>query len=234
MMMGRVVARVLGLTPTNGLWSVVRGPVLRRSAVGLVGCALLLAGCASTPTVGAADAPAGPKPPVSVTAGTSQAAPTGSVTRPPDPLAPTPLAPSGTSATIKAPQTAFMAPATYPDGLTLAVRTIDQATETGQGRGVFPGAPTTSFGLHLTNGTAAALDLSHSVVAAAYGRPPRVAQASYAGASQDFAGTLAAGASADAAYIFSIPTSELANVYLTVDIGGQHAAAIFTGPATSR
>jgi len=145
-----------------------------------------------------------------------------------------PLAPSETSATIKAPQAAFTAPATYPDGLTLAVRTIDQATETGQGRGVFPGAPTTSFALHLTNGTTAALDLSRSVVAAAYGSPRRVAPASYAGASQDFAGTLAAGESADATYIFSIPTGELGNVYLTVNIGGQHAAATFTGKATSR
>ncbi|WP_411285466.1 hypothetical protein [Lapillicoccus sp.] len=145
-----------------------------------------------------------------------------------------PIAPSETSATIKAPEAAFTAPATYPDGLTLAVRTIDQATETGQGRGVFPGAPTTSFALHLTNGTTAAVDLSRSVVAAAYGSPRRVAQASYAGASQDFAGTLTAGESADAIYIFSIPTGELGNVYLTVNIGGQHAAATFAGRATSR
>jgi hypothetical protein len=129
---------------------------------------------------------------------------------------------------------AFSAPAIYPDGLTLTVQTIKQGTENGQGRGIFPGSPTTSFALHLTNGTAGSIDLARSVVTVTYGNPARVAQASYASGAQDLTGTLTRGQSADAVYVFSIPPGQLDNVKLTVDIGGAHAAALFSGSAKGR
>ncbi len=120
----------------------------------------------------------------------------------------------------------------YPDGVVVKISRIAQSTESGSGPGVFPGRPNTTMSLQLKNGTSGPLDLTQVVVSARYGKPARLAPAVYNGPSaKDFAGTLAAGETASASYVFSVPPSSLNNVVVSVDFDAIHGSAVFKGAA---
>ena len=112
--------------------------------------------------------------------------------------------------TISAPPALFTEKLRYVDGTTLQVTSIKQGKVSGQGPGVFPGQPITTFGLRLTNGAKKAVGLNQVVVTATYGSPQRVAMPVYSTSAHDFAGNAIPGASANATYAFSIPTTDLA------------------------
>lgn len=126
----------------------------------------------------------------------------------------------------------FTTPVTYTDGLGLRIAKMTQGKVSGQGPGVFPGRTVTDFYLTLANHTKKALPLDVVVVTVTYGSPARLAHLVYNPNSVDFTGPLAAGQSAKAVYGFSIPTADLGNVTMTVDLDGVHQLAVFKGKVT--
>ena len=123
----------------------------------------------------------------------------------------------------------FTEPVVFADGLALAVTSVEQGTVAGQGPGVSSGAPMTKVGLELTNGTAREVRLTAVVVTMTYGQPRRIAAAVYVEGVADFAGTAKPGAKSRAVYAFTVPTSELGEVVMSVDLDGVHALATFQG-----
>lgn len=165
--------------------------------------------------------------------------PTGTVSRPADPLvtasaAPVKRAGGALKPSISAKAGSFLPTqgVSYPDGIELTVTATTQAVESGRGPGMFPGRPLTEISLKLTNKGAAAIDLDQVVVTTTYGSPARLASPVYNDPrAVDFHGRVAAGASAVAVYVFSVPTPDLSRVTSVVDFDGLHAAATFTGAA---
>lgn len=123
----------------------------------------------------------------------------------------------------------FTKPVTYTDGLRIKVTKVTQGVMTGHGPGVYPGRPTTTFTLALTNGTSAPLTIGVVVVTVTYGSPARVAHHVYDDRSVDFGGVVKPGASTEGVYGFSIPAAGRGDVTMTVDIDGRHHLAIFHG-----
>lgn len=159
--------------------------------------------------------------------------PTGTATRPPDPLAkslPT-LKRSGSTAATKVPAAVepFDKAVSYPDGVKLKIVSIKQAKTSGKGPGVFVGSPLTQIDVELTNTSSAEVKLDQVVVAMLYGSPQKLASAVYEDGAVDLSGVVAKGQSAKARYMFSVPTNQLTSVTLTVDFDGKHAAATFKG-----
>lgn len=172
--------------------------------------------------------PAPPKEPVET--------PKTKLPRPSDPLAPNTMAPVIRGGTrphpaLTARPEPFAKPVTYPDGLQLRVTGITQGMVTAQGPGSFPGQPTTTFSVTLTNRSKKPVTLNQVVATATYGMPARLARPVYDAASQDFGGTVRPGASARAVYAFSIPSGDLGRVTVIVDFDGTHTAATFRGAA---
>lgn len=210
--------------------------------------ALGCAGCTSSASDASPNATASPMtnsasatkagPPATSTSGPTHI-PTGTVSRPVDPLAtvsPTPVKRAGVtprpSISAKSGSFASNQGVIYPDGIELTVAGITQAVETGEGQGTFPGRPLTEISVKLTNKGVAAINLNEVVVTATYGSPARLASPVYNDPNAvDFHGTVASGASASAVYVFSIPTPELSRVTTVVDFDGLHAAATFIGAA---
>ena len=164
--------------------------------------------------------------------------PSGKATRPPDPLAtdvPALKRPGAKPADqrVTSPSAAFTGQVRYSDGVTLEVLSISQGTSAGKGPGVFVGSPRTAFTIRVTNGTSRALALDGVVVSLRYGTPQRMASPVYEDAARDLAGTVGAGKSATAIYMFSVPTKELTKVTMSVDFDGTHAAAVFRGSVKS-
>jgi len=162
------------------------------------------------------------------------------VTRAADPLAPVSIAPArragGTASpavpavpVVPARVGSFTEPVVFADGLALAVTSVEQGTVAGQGPGVSSGAPMTKVGLELTNGTAREVRLTGVVVTMTYGQPRRIAAPVYVEGVADFAGTVKPGAKSRAVYAFTVPTSELGEVVMSVDLDGVHALATFQG-----
>jgi hypothetical protein len=207
---------------------------------GLAGCASSSADAAAGAAAGAPAAVAAAKAPGSTpatrasTSATGTPDPTGTAKPPPDQLAaalPSVVRPTkaGQPARIKASAAPFTGTVAFGDGVRVKVTSVKQGASTGQGPGVFSGAPRTAVGVQIVNGTKQSLDLSRVVVTMTYGTPKRVASPVYEVGAVDFAGILAAGASANATYMYSIPTGSLSNVTMAVDFDGGHAAATFTG-----
>lgn len=132
---------------------------------------------------------------------------------------------------ISAPHAPFTKAVRYVDGTTLQVTSIKQGKVAGKGPGVFPGQPTTTFALRLTNGAKKQLSLNQVVVTATYGSPKRVASPVYDASAHDFTGRAVPGASAKATYTFSIPTADLGSVVMFVDFDSVHVSGTFTGSA---
>lgn len=154
----------------------------------------------------------------------------------PDPVAPQSLAPvtrDGRDAGPRVPAVAgglsASKPVTYPDGVSVTVERIRRGSETGEGPGEFPGRPYTALVLSLTNGSTTAIDLNQVVVTATYGTPPRIAAPVYEAEAVDFSGTVPAGGTATATYLFAIPPQGTARVAVAVDFDGTHVAAGFSG-----
>lgn len=220
--------------------AMARGAMARGSMmVGALGLVLLTSACA-----GAVAGVAGTTSPSTTTGGSSIiAGPTSDVTekpttivpRPVDPLAGTyvPVKRNGKAAapTISAASGSFTKPVRYTDGTTVQVTSIRQGTVSGNGPGVFPGQPTTTVVLRLTNGASQAISLNQVVVTARYGNPQRVASPVYDASASDFGGTAAPGAAISATYVFSVPTAHLGGVVMIVDIDGVHVPATFAGAA---
>ena len=208
--------------------------------VGVLALVLLTSACAgsrvnagATP-VGGAAATTGPKATASPTSDVTEK-PTAIVPKPADALLGkyVPVRRNGKTPapTISAPPAPFTKPVRYVDGTTLQVTSITQSTVSGQGPGVFPGQPITTFGLRLTNGGKKAIGLNQVVVTATYGNPKRVASPVYDVAAHDFGGTAVPGASVNATYAFSIPTANLGGVVMFVDFDAVHVSATFAGAA---
>lgn len=123
----------------------------------------------------------------------------------------------------------FSSPVTYQDGLAVAVTKTTHDIVTATGAGAMTGSPTSTFAVTFTNGAQAPVDLAAVVVEAHYGPGRQLAAPVYADNVQDFTGLLAAHGSSTAAYTFSIPSTALKDVTLSVDFDGVHVPAVFTG-----
>jgi hypothetical protein len=125
----------------------------------------------------------------------------------------------------------FTAPATYPDGVRLVVSRATKGIEQGHGPGVHDGREYVRFEIRLTNGTSTRLELNQVVVTTFYGQSRQLAPPVYTEGTgaRDFAGTVAAGGSADAVYAFAVPSTELRDVTMVVDFDGTHASAVYRG-----
>ncbi|MFZ1286061.1 MAG: hypothetical protein WAR57_03360 [Candidatus Phosphoribacter sp.] len=136
--------------------------------------------------------------------------------------------------TVVAAEGAFNRPASYPDGVVLAILTAVRAVEEGAGAGAFPGRELVILELELRNGSAEPINLDQVVITAFYGQSRQLAAPVYAATTQvrDFSGTVAAGATATARYAFAIPTSELSAVTMVVDFDDRHGSATFSGSVT--
>lgn len=163
----------------------------------------------------------------------SPSMPGGTATRPANPLAGhyVPVMRNGKRPhpTISAGRQPFSKAVTYSDGLALRTGNIVHGVETGYGPGVFHGSPTTQLSVTMTNHTKKVIDLQQVVVQMVYGSTARVSPPVYNDAAADFSGVLKPGQSQTAKYVFSVPTSDLGDVTMTVDMDSVHAAAVFTG-----
>ncbi len=116
--------------------------------------------------------------------------------------------------------------ARWDDDVTLRVTRVTSSTASGRGPGSLNGAPLSTLALTVTNGSTRTLDLSRVVLSMPYGSGSRrLAQQVYTDRSQDFSGTVAKDATAEATYAFSIPTKQRSTADLVVDLDGRHALA---------
>jgi hypothetical protein len=128
----------------------------------------------------------------------------------------------------------FTAPASWADGASVRLTEAHHQVSSGQGPGALVGQPEAVLSLSLTNGSSAPLDVSGVVVQAVYGFRDKVASPLYDGSTLDFSGTVAPGATATAVYAFAIPTDQLGDVRLTVDLDGHHFPVVFAGVVPAR
>ncbi|MGY1815621.1 hypothetical protein [Blastococcus sp. SYSU D00820] len=131
--------------------------------------------------------------------------------------------------TVTAAPAPFTAPASWSDGATVRLVEARQQVTAGSGPGELAGQPQTVFRLELVNGSAGPLVLDSVVVTATYGADDVAAGPLYDRETADFGGTLAAGQTAAAVYSFAIPSDQLGDVTLSVDVDGRHFPAVFTG-----
>jgi hypothetical protein len=198
----------------------------------LVCAMLLVVGCASSDggQAGALNQPpptSGHTPPVNT--------PPVSTPQIVDPVAPpfTPVMRNGVAPrpSIRADRVPFTKPARYPDHVTLRILSIDQDVTSGHGPGEIPGRPLTTMRIRFANGSTKPVNLNEVVVTVVYGADRRLAAPVYQDNAADFHSTIAPGGSTLATYAFSVPTSDLGNVTMTVDFDELHAAATFVGAA---
>lgn len=131
--------------------------------------------------------------------------------------------------TLVARSVSFTQHATFADGVSLEVNKIRHGVKSAQGPRTFSGLPTTAVMLTFVNGSKSAINLNQVVVQMTYGTPARVALAVYGNGASDFSGTVAAGKTDRATYIFSIPTNDLPAATMSADFDAVHRAASFTG-----
>lgn len=117
----------------------------------------------------------------------------------------------------------------YSDGIKLKITHVAARTETGEGVGARPGDPVSVFTVRITNNSAASLDLNQVVVNLDFDNGRMQAQPVYSDGTNDFSGSVASHSSMTTSYAFTIPTTDLGAVAMTVDFDGRHAAATFTG-----
>jgi hypothetical protein len=196
--------------------------------------AFTAAGCSSSSS-GGNHTGAGPTPTTSVTTTPTSSRHNGGHSSPP-------ISPPVSSATSPAaapvpkshsasPQP-FTKPVAYPSGLKVAVFDIVQGKDTQTGPGAATGKPTTTFTLHFHNGTAKPVALEQVVINVTYGAKHAVAQRLYdSSKDQDFDAIVKPGGSALARYEFSIPTSQLGHVQLTMTFDSAYSVAVFNGSA---
>jgi hypothetical protein len=130
---------------------------------------------------------------------------------------------------IRAHRAPFSGQVRYPDHVTLRILSIAQSVTTGHGPGEIPGRPLTTMRIRFANGSAKPVNMNEVVVTVVYGADRRLASPVYQADAADFHSTVAPGGSTVATYAFSVPTSDLGDVTMTVDFDGLHAAATFSG-----
>jgi hypothetical protein len=202
-------------------------------AAAVLSLAVLTAGCGSTPS----DADGTRTDTLAAAAGSEDSPAAGAGSPALDPLAPTtyrPVVRDGKQArpnvVARGGRFSADAPVIYPDGIVVRVDRVSRSVEQGEGVGVFPGRPLTAFHVTFENGSAGAVDLSQTVVTTTYGVRPRVASPVYTHPeAQDFSGTVAPGATAQATYVFAVPPGQARTVRTMVDFDAAHAAATLTG-----
>lgn len=191
---------------------------------------LLVRGGAGTSR--AATQAAGGTAPATSTAAGSAAGPSGSpVTVPPPLPTPTPTGPTAEATDLPPalPPVPLSAAASQSNGVVATVPRIEgiQGTATGPGNVAGPAVRVT---VRLQNGTGAALSLGGVAVNLYYGADRTPASPLDDPSERPFDGMLAAGASADGVYVFTVPAG--ARDAVTVEVGYQAGAPLllFTGP----
>lgn len=123
------------------------------------------------------------------------------------------------------------APVSYDDGVRVSIDDVSFASETAQGPGSFPDREYARVTITIANDSADAIDLGTSVLTLIDESGATAVRVYAAEANAiDFAGTLAAGETASAAYAFAIPADARDEVTLVVDFDGDHSSAVFRGP----
>lgn len=123
------------------------------------------------------------------------------------------------------------APVSYDDGVRVSIDDVSFASETAQGPGSFPDREYARVTITIANESADAIDLGTSVLTLIDESGATAVRVYAAEANAiDFAGTLAAGETASAAYAFAIPADARDEVTLVVDFDGDHSSAVFRGP----
>lgn len=155
----------------------------------------------------------------------------GSVTSDPDePVSKVERAGQTDAPTVQADPADTTGSVSYDDGVSVSIDEITFEEETSQGPGSFPGREYARLTITIDNGSSEAIDLGTSVLTlldAGGATAVRV----YAAEAEaiDFAGTLAPGETASAAYAFAIPADARDEVTLVVDFDGDHTSAVFRG-----
>jgi hypothetical protein len=127
------------------------------------------------------------------------------------------------------PQVGLGDAAAVGDGVTVAVASVERV----QGSGVGPGnvaGPALRVTVRLTNGTAEALALDAVTVHAGYGPGVTPAPDLEDVSRLPFSGTVAAGATAEGTYVFSVPASALEPAVIEVGYRPGAPLALFVGP----
>jgi hypothetical protein len=150
----------------------------------------------------------------------------------PSPLpTPTPTGPTGVVDQPPAalPEVPLDASAAVGNGIVAALPKIDAIEGTGTGPGNIAG-PALRVTVRIKNGTSEAVSLGGVAVNMSYGADKTPASPLDDPSRQPFDGMLAAGASADGVYVFSVPKDARGTV--TVEVGYQAGAPLllFTGP----
>lgn len=222
--------------------SAVRGGILAALA------AAVLTACSGGATSGGSPANSATSSPVAVD---TTAAPDGTTPaeRPTEPSSPTgapaPALPNpapssipkvsrpgvSASASLSAETVPFSAPATYPDGVVVAVTKASKAVEIGQGPGAFAGRELVVLDIEIRNGSSTPISLDGVVITMYYGSTRQIASPVYASNVdvKDFGARVEAASSVSARYAFAVPAAELASMTTIVDFDSAHASAVFSG-----
>ncbi len=130
---------------------------------------------------------------------------------------------------LRAPEVPFDQPASFPDGVSLAVREITSGVTSDTGVGASAQVPTTTVVVEVHNGSPSALDLSGVVATATSGPDSTPADPVYGGDQQDLSGVVASGGRAEGTYSFAIPQEGRSAVTLTLDLDGRHLPVVWRG-----
>lgn len=151
-------------------------------------------------------------------------------TDPDQPVAKVERAGHADAPTVTAEPADTAADVSYGDGVSVRIDDVAFAKETSQGPGSFPDREYARLTITIDNGSSEAIDLGTSVLTLldASGTAAVRVYAAEAEAT-DFAGTLAAGQSATAAYAFAVPGNARDAVTVVVDFDGDHTSAVFRG-----
>ena len=120
-------------------------------------------------------------------------------------------------------------PGTIEPGLTAAIGQIEAVQGEARGPGEVAG-PAIRFQVAIANTTSAPVDLSATVVTVDYGTARTPALELFEPGASPLPNSVAAGQTATAVYIFTIPVSERALVHITVDYTVGVPPLEFTGP----
>lgn len=167
----------------------------------------------------------GPTPSQSPTASAGGTATSTPAATPPEPAAPGPA--TGIPAMLD--PVALDEPAVAPDGVTVTLPAIAAIDAVGTGPGNVSG-PALAITVRVTNGTAEPISLDGLQVNVAYSEQETAASPVNDPAVAPAQGVLAAGASAEGRYVFSVPAGERELVTVTVGYAAAAPLLVFQGP----
>jgi hypothetical protein len=117
----------------------------------------------------------------------------------------------------------------YGNGVTVALADMRSVTAHGYGVGEISG-PALAVTVRITNSSSAPVSLADTAVNLYRGAQGVRAARLSDGATAPFSGSLAAGASAEATYVFSVPQDQRDVVTVTVGTSASTGTAVFSGP----